>query len=119
MTEADILALTYGDKCTVTRKIGAVKDEDTKQTRQETVTVASDVPCALSTAKGGGLDLSEGHGRTQSGYTLFCHPDVDIRAGDKLLVITVAGREHTLWAGRPLTFAGSHAEIPMLEELRA
>lgn len=116
MSEADILAATYHDKCTITRKSGTVKDESTKQSRQETVTVDQNVPCALSTARGGSINFSEGHGGYHSGYTLFCRPDVDIEAGDRLLVVTKAGRSYELWAGRPDTFAGSHTETPLSEE---
>ncbi len=118
MTEADILATTYLDTCTITRKSGIVKNEDTKQSRQGEITVAEQVLCALSSGSGGGIQQSEGYGNYRSGYTLFCRPDVDIQAGDKVVVATKAGRLYTLWAGRPFTFAGSHTETPLSEETR-
>lgn len=118
MKEADILAATYEDNCTISRNGDAVKDPVTRQSRQETVIVARDIPCALSTATGGSIQFSEGHGGYHSGYTLFCRPEVDIEAGDQLRVTTRAGRIYTLWAGRPHTFAGSHTETPLLEEKR-
>lgn len=114
--EADILASTYLDRCTITRKSGTFKDDFTKQSRQLTVTAEEDIPCSLSTAKGGSIGFSGGHGSYQSGYTLFCRPETDIQAGDQIAVITQSGRAYTLWAGRPFTYAGSHTETPLSEE---
>lgn len=117
MTEADILATTYCDLCTIYRKGNPAKDPDTRQTSQEMLLVVENLPCALSTPISGDINLSEGHGRYQSGYTLFCRPETDIQAGDKV-VATKVGRVFSLWAGRPFTYAGSHSEIPLSEEER-
>lgn len=116
MTEADILAITYYDSCSIIRKVGVVKNPETGMSRQQSVIVGTDIPCALSTPTGGSINHSEGHGSYHSGYTLFCRPDVDIEAGDKLHVITKSGRKYTLWAGRPDTFTGSHTATPLSEE---
>lgn len=115
MTEEDILATTYYDVCTIYRKGDAVKDPDTKQSSQAAIMVAEDVPCALSTAKGGSINLSGGHGSVDGSYTLFCRPDVDIQAGDKIIVVK-GGRSYSLWAGLPFTYASSHTETPLSGE---
>ena len=115
MSEADILATTYLDKCTIARRGAAVKDPDTKLSRQEEITVAQDVPCSLSTPSGGKLELSGGHGQTNTSYSLFCRPDVDVQAGDKIIALK-GGRAYALWAGSPTTYSGSHTDTPLFED---
>ena len=57
MTEADILALTYGDKCWVYRpqKTTLPSGESVFQKGLEGKAVYEDIPCALSSPSGGKL----------------------------------------------------------------
>lgn len=116
MNEANILAATYHDRCAITRPGSEIKDPITKQTSQTLVVVAQDIPCALSSSTGGSIGFTGGYGSYHSGYTLFTRPEVDIRAGDRLLVTTAAKQSYELWAGRPDVFANSHTETPLSEE---
>lgn len=119
MREADILALTYEDSCTISRKTNAIKDPATKQTRQDACIVAENLSCSLSHGSGGGIHFGDGHGSFTKGYLLFCRPEVDIRAGDKVVVTTKAGRTHILWAGIPAVYAGNSAQTPLSEDERS
>lgn len=117
MTEADILALTYNDACSVYRR-GNRDDPDTGQTQQYEQLIGERIPCALSQDKGRGFSSAAGYGKVSGDYVLFCRPCTPIRAGDKIVMRTAAGQELALWAGQPFAYAGSHMEVPLSLEVR-
>lgn len=111
MTERQILESTYHDNADVHRRL-ETKDPVTKQTRQYEDVVEPALLCALSQNKSGGLTMGDGVGSTSSSYTLFCAPDAELIAGDRLLIRTAAGQQLSLWAGKPFVYP-SHMEVPL------
>lgn len=116
MTECQILESTYSDRADVYRR-SETKDPVTKQTRQYEDVVESALRCALSQNKSGSLTMGGGAGSASSSYTLFCAPDIEVIAGDRLLILTAAGQQLSLWAGKPFVYP-SHMEIPLTAEER-
>lgn len=114
MNEADILAMTYNDTCSVYRS--EKKDEDDGETRFQRVLIMSGVPCALSRSTGGHSFFGRVNGLPQQEFkrVVFTRPEVDIRAGDELAVISM-GREVRGVAGIVSPYP-SHNEIPFLAE---
>lgn len=113
MTEADILATTYGDTVTVYR---AFKDtlpnkESIFRAGLEGKKVYEDIECALSTHAGGKLEQSESTAKAETTFCLFTRPEVDIQAND-FLVITHLGKRMEAVAGFPDRQL-SHNNIPI------
>lgn len=100
MTEADILAMTYGDTCTVYRarkeRLPSGESVFRKGTQGDRVYEA--IPCALSSPSGGKLRQSPGTAAVDTDFLLFVRPEVDIQPGDTL-VVTRLGKETTALAG--------------------
>lgn len=113
MTEADILAMTYGDTCAVYRP------GKQKQPNGETVfhkgtagrPVYEGIPCALSRPSGGKLQQGQITASVDTDYSLFVRPEVDIQAGDTVVVRRL-GREYVTVAGLAQTHP-SHNNIPL------
>lgn len=113
MTEADILATTYGDTVTVYR---AFKDtlpggESIFRSGLEGKAVYEDVECALSTHTGGKLQQSKSTAKTDTEFCLFTRPEVDIQANDFLVVMHLGKRIEAV-AGFPECME-SHNNIPV------
>ena len=89
MTEADILALTYGDKCWVYRpqKITLPSGESVFQKGLEGKAVYENIPCALSSPSGGKLGKKEPTASIDTDYLLFVRPEVEIEPGDTVKVL--------------------------------
>lgn len=117
MNERQAIESTYFDKLTIYRMDSSYKDPKTKQTKQVESIIAEDVSCALSQSKGRETKFTSTHGEVYGSYTLFCAPEVDIIAGDKIVVTNQLGQVFNLWAGKPFKYI-SHAEIPLSEEER-
>ena len=83
MTEADILAMTYDDSCTVYRpgKVTLPSGESVFKKGLEGRMVYEDTPCALSSPSGGKLAKSQTVARVDTDYLLFVRPEVDIQPG--------------------------------------
>lgn len=102
MNEADILAMTYEDLCTV-KRMNDVEDVETNITSQKYVPVYEDVYCALSQTglgQAGGLAVVEDADMlnvTISEYRLFTKPDIHFAKGDKVIVKQKA-------SGKPLLY---------------
>lgn len=113
MSEADILAMTYSDLCGIYRPFK--KKLETGETVQykgiEGELIATTVPCALSKHTGGKLNRGGGVYTAPTEYTLFTRPEVDIRAGD-FLVVTHLGRTAAYYAGEA-DRQPSHNNIPV------
>lgn len=116
MTEADILALTYEDSCTVYRpfKETLISGETVFHKGLEGEAVYQDIPCALSSQSGGKLSQSKTTGAVPAEWSLFVRPEVDIVPSDMVVighlsktVIGLAGLgEYHL----------SHSKIPLILE---
>ncbi len=111
--EAKILASTYYDRMTVTRR-NHVKNEKTHETEPREETVYRDTPCALSM---GGNNAPQKDGTNNrrtvnSSYTIFAQPDIWCRAGDLVEVVTGKGQVYRGRAGRSMRYP-SHTETPM------
>ena len=113
MTEADILALTYEDLVDIYRP--TLKKLENGETRQlgglEGEVVAIAVPCALAKHSGGKYTQGQATASAPTEYSVFTRPEVDVRAGDTL-VVTHLGRREILLAGRPDRHS-SHNNVPV------
>ena len=83
MTEADILASTYTDTCTVYRpqKVEQPSGESVFKKGLEGQVVYEGIPCALSSPSGGKLNQSQTTARVDTDFSLFVRPEVDIQPG--------------------------------------
>lgn len=110
--EAKILAATYHDRMTVTRR-QHVKNENTHETEPQEETIYEGVCCALSAGGNNAPQKdSANNRRTVNGsYTIFSLPDTWCRAGDSVVVITGEGQTYKGRAGRSMRYP-SHAETP-------
>lgn len=102
MTEADILALTYTDTCTVYRPCKVILDtgESTWRKGLEGDAVYTGVPCALSSPSGGKLQQGTVASKTPMDYLLFTRPEIDIAPGDTV-VVRHLGQDVITCAGLP------------------
>ncbi len=100
MTEADILAMTYDDSCTVYRpdKVTLPSGESVFRKGLEGRVVYEDIPCALSSPSGGRLSRTQTTAKVDTDFQLFVRPEVDIQPGDTVaatrlgkLTVAVAG----------------------------
>lgn len=113
MSEADILAATYEDSCSVYRPISVVVDgKTTFKKGREGQQVYASIPCALSSAAGGDLVQTPSVASVPTKYTLFTRPEVDIQPND-WLEVDQRGKRYELLAGLPDRFS-SHNEVPLL-----
>ncbi len=113
MSEADILALTYGDTVTAYRACKEVLPNGESVFRAGTKgsVVCREAACALSTHTGGKLRQSPSTAETETEYRLFTRPETDIQPND-FLVILHLGREVRAVAGLP-DRQKSHNNIPV------
>ena len=116
MREADILASTYLDTCTIER-LGDWEDPETGLTKQSYQPVQDDtLPCALSQSglgSAGALSVVENTGMVNVTYEeqkLFLMPGVDIIKGDRITVTQSTGQQHVLYAKKPFAYP-SHLEV--------
>lgn len=116
MTEADILAMTYDDSCTVYRpgKVTLPSGESVFRKGLEGRVVYEDIPCALSSPSGGKLAKSQTVARVDTDYLLFVRPEVDIQPGDTV-VVTRLGKQTVALAGLA-DRQPSHNNIPLKVE---
>ncbi len=113
MSEADILALTYTDLCTVYRPFKEVKPnkESIFKNGLEGKLVYGNIPCALSSPSGGKLQQSKSTATTPTDYLLFVRPEIEIQPNDTV-VVTRLGKEFILTAGLA-DRQPSHNNVPM------
>lgn len=119
MTEADILAMTYDDTCTVYRpgKVVLPSGESRFQKGLEGVVVYENIPCALSSPSGGKPTRTQTVVKVDTDYKLFVRPEVDIQPGDTVRVIRLGktnpqGKQTIALAGLP-DRQPSHNNIPL------
>lgn len=113
MTEADILALTYTDTCSVYRptKKRLPNGETVFAEGMDGDRVYTDIPCALSNPSGGKLQRGSTVADTATDYALFVNTNVDIRPGD-LVIVLRCGQSTAALAGQPSRYP-SHNNIPL------
>lgn len=117
MTEAEILAMTYHDKCTVYRPFKYISEETGETAFLEGLNgqiVYDEIPCALSTPSGSKPNRSSGVIITNTDYKLFYAPDIDIQAGDTLLIEHL-DRHYVVLAGKPDLYE-SHNQLNIKED---
>ena len=116
MTEADILAMTYDDSCTVYRpgKVTLPSGESVFRKGLEGRVVYEDIPCALSSPSGGKPTKGQTVVRVDTDYLLFVRPEVDIQPGDTV-VVTRLGKRTVALAGLA-DRQPSHNNIPLKVE---
>lgn len=113
MTEADIFAMTYDDRCSVFRaaKETLPSGESVFHSGIDGTPVYTGVPCALSSPSGGKLTRSPSTASVPTDYVLFTRPEIEIKPNDTV-VISRMGREITTTAGLAMRYA-SHCNIPL------
>lgn len=112
MTEADILAMTYEDTCTVFR-LDDIEDPETGITKQDYAPVHKDIPCSLSQVRQDGLTVIDGDmvNIATDEYKLFLRPEIKISRGDKVAVTQKASAgTFDLYATKPFYYP-SHCEV--------
>ncbi len=85
MNEADILATTYTDKCTVLRRYKGTTEYG-ETVFNDNITVYENIECALSYGSVGKLNQSKSVATATKECKLFVHPDVEILPNDIVLV---------------------------------
>lgn len=112
MTEADILALTYDDTCTVYRSAKAVlpSGESTFKKGLEGRTIYSGISCSLSSPSGGKLQRQKPVITSEVDYILFVRPEIDIQKTDTVEVLQ-QGRKIIVEVGQG-GYYSSHNEYP-------
>ncbi len=114
MTEADILAMTYQDTCSVYRpgKVTLPSGESVFKRGLEGRVVYENIPCALSSPTGGKLAQGKATAKIDTAFLLFVRPEVDIEPGDTVLVVTSLGKQIETLAGLP-DWKPSHNNVPL------
>lgn len=87
-----------------------VKDPATKQTHYEDVTIAQAQPCRLSFKNITAADQGSGASTVKQVIKLFVAPDIEIKAGSKI-VATQNGRTQTYKASGEPAMYPTHQEI--------
>lgn len=109
MTERQAIESTYEDTLSSFRRKN-IRDEVTKQTRQEWIPILEDKPCALSHKDSKAVVSFGNHmGETDNEYVLFHAPELDVLEGDKLVITRLHGPVITCYPGKPFCYS-SHAE---------
>lgn len=113
MTEADILAMTYQDTCSVYRPGKEIlpSGESVFKKGLEGRVVYENIPCALSSPTGGKLAQGKTTAKIDTDFLLFVHPKVDVEPGDTVLVTRLGKQIETL-AGLP-DRQPSHNNVPL------
>lgn len=112
MTEADILATTYSDSCTVYRPFKTVLDsgETVFKSGLEGRAVYENIPCSLARPTTATPRHEKPLVAAGVDYVLFVRPEIEIQQSDTV-VVTQLGREITVFTGRAAWYP-SHNEIP-------
>lgn len=113
MSEADILATTYTDLCTVYRpEMTALPTGESKHLQGlDGEKVYTAIPCALSSPTGGKLQHTKQAPQVAVDYRLFVRPTVDIRPKDTV-VVTRLGQRLQCEAGLADRYP-SHNNVPL------
>lgn len=118
MSEAEILALTYFDTFTVKRKVKDT-DEETGITKYENKIIAENIKGAVSksNSKQSQIMATDGVGKLAYTHELFTFPNVDIKEGDTIEVIS-CGIKTIYLASKPFHYH-SYIVLPISYEGRS
>lgn len=113
MSEADILAMTYTDTCTVYRayKERLPSGETAFQKGLNGRRIYESIPCALSSPSGGKLQQSPSTATAAAGWLLFVRPEIEIEPNDTVEILTL-GRIFYMAAGLAQRYV-SHNCVPL------
>lgn len=101
----------YEDRATISR-YDDVKDQKTKETKQELQQLYREQPCMLSQTGLARNGQTEDANNLQYDAKLFIAPELEIKQGDVVAVTRAAtGRVETYSAGEPFPPYQSHQEI--------
>lgn len=114
MNEADILATTYFDTCTIKR---AVRVKNGAITREEMQAVYSAIPCAVSSSSGSANGKNDEYQQIEYEDLLYTRPDIEVRAGDRVEAV-VGGDSCIYEAGQGRRYS-SHRQTPLKRKGRA
>lgn len=115
MTDIEALEMTYLDLCTVKRK-EKKKNEDTGVIETVDVLVEENIKCGLSKSDNQ-LMGADGVGKLSFSHKLFINPNVDIKEGDIVEVVSI-GKKSIYLASKPFYYP-SHIEILLTYKQRA
>lgn len=107
-----IEALYYEGTCSIV-EYQDVTNPTTKITRQEAVTVATNIPCKLSFEKLNAVVQTDTAAAMAQGVKLFVAPDVEVKSGSKIVVSWMGETLEYSCSGQPAIYP-THKEI-MLE----
>ena len=94
MTERQAIESTYFDKLCSYRRVN-IFNEATKLSNQEEQLVLENIPCAISKSKN---SLNQTNVlNIENSYVLFASPDLDLKAGDKVVVTCQSGQIKTCY----------------------
>lgn len=113
MSEADILALTYFDKATISGQVAYIKPNGA--TAFKPGIKAEDISCAVSKKDVANVNQTDTTNNIQYNSILFCTPDIPIVSGDDVEVTFQNGIKKKYEAGEPFYYA-SHLEVPLLRK---
>lgn len=114
MNEADILATTYFDTCTIKR---AVRVKNGAITREEMQAVYSAIPCAVSSNGGSASGKNDEYQLIEYEDLLYTRPEIEVRAGDRVEAV-VGGDSCIYEAGQGRRYS-SHRQTPLKRKGRA
>ncbi len=112
--EAAVLAGTYRDSLTVTRKRMTV-DPDTLESVETQYVVYDGIRCAYSQSGNGAPERLDFHSEKQMDSVIFTLPGVFLQDNDTAVVVTEAGQTFTGKTGHTFGYV-SHGETPFAVE---
>ena len=115
MTEAEILEMTYFDRCNIKRKV-KIKDKETGITSTKLVTVEENIKCALNKKSYTAMEI-DGVGKLVDVFELFTSPTRDIKAGDIVEILNT--KNSAIYLASEPFFRVSHTVTPLSKKERA
>lgn len=112
--EAGILAKTYHDRLTVTRK-RMVVDPETLESVETDYVVYDGISCAYSQASNGAAERQEFHSEKKMDSVIFTLPGVFLQDNDMAVIVTQAGQTFKGKTGHTFGYV-SHGETPFSVE---
>lgn len=106
-----VLEQTYDGKCTITN-MESVKDEETKITSKKPVVVCENQPCKLSVQSSPAAGNEGTAAKVVQSIKLFLSPDLEIKAGSRIVVTQNGITAEYKRSGVPTVYA-SHQEIEL------
>lgn len=99
----------YRGKCSI-YELMTVKDPETKISKKEPVLVNEDIPCKLSYESLSVAGVSNGAAQKAIAVKVFMAPEIEVKAGSKLVITQDGVTKEFAKSGEPGVFP-SHQEI--------